>query len=320
MVAGENPVLNSSEFDGNESKQNHDARLTGTVISHLGKSLAVEAPDHQIIACHTLRRLGTAAVGDQVLWEKLGCDQGRVLKILPRVSVLTRPTHNGRSRPVAANLTRLLIVFAPKPRCDFLLVDQFLAICEYRGIAPILLFNKIDLPQDEERKSLEHHLSVYEQLGYALFRVSAKQQSGLDLLREALAGHTNMLVGQSGVGKSSLTNTLLPDKNVRIGALSQASQHGKHTTTAATLFHLPGGGHLIDSPGVAVFGLDKLSEQDLAYGYREFHRYLPECHFNDCRHMDDKGCAIVDALNQDKINRQRYNRFVKLLGRLPRAQ
>ncbi|MFM8333404.1 MAG: ribosome small subunit-dependent GTPase A, partial [Candidatus Methylumidiphilus sp.] len=267
----------------------------GLVVSHLGQGLAVECPDGQILLCQTRRRLGDVAVGDRVTWTPSeDGEQGRVEAVLPRRSVLTRPGYAGKTRVVAANLDRVFVVVSASPAPDWLLVDQYLAVCEFRGIPAEIVYNKIDLAADETAALAE--LADYVRIGYPGHPVSARSGRGVAALQNALHGHCSMLAGQSGVGKSSLTNALLPDKNLRTGEISERSGLGRHTTTAATLYHLPGGGDLIDSPGVAVFGLAGINGQDLAWGYREFQPRIAQCRFNDCRHTHDKGCAVRAAM------------------------
>lgn len=287
--------------------------LEGRVIAHLGQGIAVEHND-QIILCQTLRRLDTVTVGDNVLWSQSAPDQGRIEEILPRRSLLARPSRNDKVRPVAANLDTVFVVFAVEPYCDFLLLDQYLAVCENIHINAALILNKTDLPVAD---SIETELADYEKLGYPLYRVSAKQASGLTALKQAMANQVSILTGQSGVGKSSLTNALIPDKDLKTNTISATTKHGRHTTTAATLYHLPDGGDLIDSPGVAIFGLAGLSEAQLAYGYREFQPLLDDCKFNNCRHLHDKGCAVRLAAEQGDISMARYQRFLKLREKMP---
>lgn len=285
--------------------------VEGLVVSHLGKGLAVETSGKTIL-CHTRRQLGTAAVGDRVLWEQTSPDQGRVMEILSRRSVLIRPIRNGKTRPVAANIDKVFVVFAVKPPCDFLLIDQYLAVCENRNIEAVLLLNKIDLFSETEHQQIYSELQNYQSMGYSLLKVSAADGTGLDELKKALNDKVSILAGQSGVGKSSMTNMLIPDKNLKTNTVSEATKHGRHTTTAATLYHLPNGGDLIDSPGVAVFGLAGISETELAFGYREFQPLIEHCRFNDCRHNKDKGCAVRAAVEQGIISPTRYQRYLKL--------
>ncbi len=287
----------------------------GLVIAHLGQGIAVESSD-KIILCQTRRRLDTVAVGDNVLWTQSAPDQGRIEEILPRRSLLARPSSGSKVRPVAANLDTVFIVFAVEPACDFLLLDQYLAVCENNTIDAALVLNKIDLALSE---TIEKELQNYQSLGYPLYRVSVKTDNGLNELKLALKDQVSILTGQSGVGKSSITNALIPDKSLRTNTLSETTKHGRHTTTAATLYHMPEGGDLIDSPGVAIFGLADLSEQQLAYGYREFQPLINSCQFNDCRHLIDKGCAVRLAAEQGDISMARYQRFLKLREKMPKT-
>ncbi len=198
----------------------------------------------------------------------------------------------------------------------FLLLDQYLAICENRNIDAALVLNKTDLPQAEV---IEKELQDYINLGYSLYRVSATAAAGLDELKQALKDQVSILAGQSGVGKSSLTNAIIPDKDLKTNTISETTKHGRHTTTAATLYHMEQGGDLIDSPGVAIFGLAGLSEQQLAYGYREFQPLIDQCQFNNCRHLVDKGCAVRPAAESGAISMTRYQRFLKLREKMPTA-
>ena len=282
--------------------------LEGLVIAHLGQGIAVECAG-EIILCQPLRKLDTVTVGEKVLWSLVAPEQGRIEALLPRKSVLTRPSRNDKIRPVAANLDNVFVVFAVEPYCDFLLLDQYLAICENRDFAASLILNKTDLPLSE---SIEAELANYVSLGYALYRVCANDVTSLNELKQALRGQVSIFTGQSGVGKSSLTNTLIPDKNLKTNTVSATTKHGRHTTTAATLYHLPEGGDLIDTPGVAIFGLADITAGQLAQGFREFLPFLVQCQFNDCSHHNDKGCAVRAAVESGEISTARYSRFLKL--------
>jgi ribosome biogenesis GTPase len=285
----------------------------GLVVSHLGQGIAVEVGEHTLL-CQTLRKLGTVVVGDRVLVSRSSTDQGRIEQLLPRRSVLERPSRSSLSRPVAANIDTIFVVLAAEPECDFLLLDQYLAICENCNIDAALIFNKIDLPCAD---AIVQELQYYQSLGYGLFKVSASQNIGMTELKQVLSRQTSLFAGQSGVGKSSLTTTFLPDKVLKIGSVSETTRHGRHTTTAATLYHLPEGGHLIDSPGVAIFGLAGLSEAQLAWGFREFQPYIRQCRFNDCRHVNDKDCAVRAAVEHAGLNANRYRRYLKLREKMP---
>ncbi len=288
--------------------------MEGLVIAHLGQGIAVEH-ENKIILCQTLRKLETVAVGDKVLWSLSAPDQGRIEAILPRRSLLARPARNNKVRPVAANIDTVFVVIAVEPYCDFLLIDQYLAVCENNEINAALILNKTDLTLPE---ALENELQVYQNLGYQIHRVSTKIENGLAELKLALHNQVSLLTGQSGVGKSSITNIIVPDKNLKTNTLSETTKHGRHTTTAATLYHINTGGDLIDSPGVAIFGLADLNRQQLAQGYREFQPFSDVCQFNDCSHHLDKGCAVRVAAEDGKIAMTRYQRFLKLTQKMSR--
>ena len=288
----------------------------GLVVAHLGQGIAVEVGE-QTVLCQTLRKLETIVVGDQVMISMSSAEQGRIEQLLPRRSVLQRPSRSEKTRPVAANIDTIFVVFAAEPDCDFLLIDQYLAICENCNIAAGLIFNKIDLPPPA---SVEQELSYYQTLGYNLYKVSAKQNIGITELKQVLTAQNSMFAGQSGVGKSSLTNALIPEKSLKVNSVSTTTRHGRHTTTAASLYHLPGGGNLIDSPGVAIFGLAGMSESQLAWGFREFQAYIGNCRFNDCRHVNDKDCAVRLAVENGKIAAVRYQRYLKLREKMPPTQ
>jgi ribosome biogenesis GTPase len=284
----------------------------GLVIAHLGQGIAVEH-ENKIILCQPLRRLETVAVGDKVLWSPTAPDQGRIESILPRRSLLARPARNNKIRPVAANIDTVFVVIAVEPYCDFLLIDQYLAVCENSEINVALILNKIDLDQSE---AIEQELITYQSLGYQVHSVSTKTGFGLTELKLALQDQVSVLTGQSGVGKSSITNALVPDKNLRTNTVSETTKHGRHTTTAATLYHIDNGGDLIDSPGVAIFGLADLNRQQLAQGSREFQPLSGNCQFKDCRHRHDKGCAVRAAAENSNKAMARYQRFLKLTEKM----
>jgi ribosome biogenesis GTPase len=304
-------VKNSTELTSQTEQ-----RQQGLVIGHRGKGLLVEDSDSNVFLCHTRRRLGSVAVGDRVIWKAESGDTAVVERILPRRSLLSRPGAREKQRPFAANIDTMYIVCAPEPEPDFLLVDQCVVMCEHNKITPHLILNKVDIATEQQLDYLNPAFQVYADIGYSVFQTSAHTGQEMSRLEAALNDHTSILTGQSGVGKSSLTLKLLPEREIRIGGLSEASGHGKHTTTAATLYHLPTGGDLIDSPGLAVFGLAGISQQQLAWGYREFRSYIEQCRFNDCKHQQDKGCAVAEAVQQTSISQGRYQRYLKLCERL----
>jgi len=290
--------------------------ITGRVIAHLGQSLLIEDDQGKIARCKKRSRLEQPAVGDNVEWIRTEDDAGRVEKILERRSLLSRPAKNGSVRPVAANLDQIVVILAVKPSIDALLLDQYLIVCELQGIAPLIVLNKVDLLDEASRLETDALIKIYRGLGYEILEVSALEKTGLENLRQRLQGEISILVGQSGVGKSSITNALLPDLALQTKVLSTASGLGKHTTTATTLYKLPEGGDIIDSPGVNIFGLANINEQTLAYGYREIKAWAEHCKFSNCLHIKEPKCAVKDKVEEGAISKQRYLRYLKLRDKL----
>jgi len=235
---------------------------------------------------------------------------------LPRRNLLERPDAQGRPRPVAANVDRLLLVIAPEPAWHPGLVDRYLIAAELSDMEPVIVLNKRDLLDETRRQAMLDRLAPWRKAGYPVILVSAKDPAGLEPLREQVRGHTAILVGQSGVGKSSLVNALVPDREVRTGAISAASGQGRHTTTETTLYPLPEGGELIDSPGVRDFRLWHIDESMLDQAYPEFRPHLGRCRFNDCRHLDEPGCAVRQAAERNEIDPGRYERYRRLFEQM----
>lgn len=290
--------------------------LTGRIVAHLGKALLVENNEGVTSRCKKRSQLEQPAVGDHVEWIQTEEGAGRVEKILARKSLLSRPAKNGNTRPVAANLNQIVVILAVKPNIDPLLLDQYLIACEFQEIAPLIVLNKVDLLDDESRQRTDELIGIYKAIGYEIIEVSAEEKTGLDTLRARLRDETSILVGQSGVGKSSITNALLPDLELQTKVLSTASGLGKHTTTATTLYKLPEGGDIIDSPGVNIFGLAHITEKTLAYGFREIRQYAEQCKFSDCMHLKEPKCAVKDNIETGHIANTRYLRYLKLRDKL----
>ena len=252
----------------------------------------------------------TVVCGDEVLCRSDPLhDELHVVEVLPRRSALYRANLRGRSEPVVANLTRLLVVLAPVPAPDLFVLDRYLAAAESAHLGATLVVNKEELGVDD---ALAAELAAYAQAGYDAVRCSAHTGSGTAALLEALpADAVAALVGQSGVGKSSLIVRLLPEERVAIGELVRAEE-GRHTTTAARLFDLPEGRSLIDSPGVRDFApaIDSLDPRSL--GFVEVERLSPQCRFPDCRHMREPGCAVRAALDAGTLHPRRYESYRRL--------
>ncbi|MFV8783916.1 small ribosomal subunit biogenesis GTPase RsgA [Microbulbifer sp. SA54] len=295
---------------------------TGLVIANYGTQVLVESESDGELRqrCHVRANIDTLVTGDKVAWRPaVGGSTGGLGVVgarLPRHSELQRPDRYGDMKTVAANIDRILIVIAPYPEPFANAIDRYLVAAETTGIQPLLLLNKIDLIDDGNRAALEDLLRPYPELGYQVLKLSTKTGEGLDNLLATLALGTSVFVGQSGVGKSSLINGLLPSAAARTGALSEATGKGTHTTTAAELFHLPSGGDLIDSPGIREFGIWHMSEQELLEGFVEFRPFIGHCRFRDCRHQSEPGCAILEALERGDISERRMDSYLHLRNSL----
>jgi len=296
----------------------HDAEQPreGLVVARHGANLAVADDTGRIRHCLTRQHIGHPVCGDRVVWQPAGNDRGVVTALLQRSSILSRPDYSGRDKPLAANLSRLVVVLAPEPEPSEYLLDQYLVATEQIGVQALIAVNKIDLLPDGQEAPFLRRFAHYPAIGYPLIPVSARRDHGLDALVEALRGQTAILVGQSGVGKSSLVNALLPDLDLQVGRLSQATGLGRHTTSAATLYRLPSGGSLIDSPGVRSFRLGKLERRELEYGFRDLRPYIGHCRFADCRHREEPGCAVREALEQGKIDPRRLDNLLHMAERM----
>jgi len=290
----------------------------GLIVARHGATLAVEDSDHVLWRCVGRQHLGHLVCGDRVLWQPTGAHTGIVVALLPRDTVLSRSDRGGRDKPLAANLSLLIAVVAPEPPPLGELLDQYLVAAEIMGIAVLVVCNKMDLLTPAQRQDFLAEFRVYEQLGYPVRALSVGAVEECAALAARLRDEAAILVGQSGVGKSSLAAALLPDRAVQVGRLSAATGLGRHTTTATTRYRLPGGGALIDSPGVRGFRLGRLTRVQLEWGFRELRPYRGRCRFNDCRHEREPECAVQAALAAGVITARRLNSFQRLARQLER--
>jgi ribosome biogenesis GTPase len=290
----------------------------GLIVVRHGANLAVEDDAGALHHCVTRRNIGHPVCGDRVIWQPSGDGTGVVTALQPRDNALSRPDFNGRDKPLAANLSLLAVVVAPKPPPSGYLVDQYLVAAELIGVRALLVAGKMDLLDDVERVNFLDALAHYQAIGYPVCPISTKGAPGLGALMDHLAGQTAILLGQSGVGKSSLVQALLPDQDIQVGRLSQATGLGRHTTSAATCYLLPDGGRLIDSPGVRSFRLTGLTQAQLEQGFRDLSPLLGQCRFRDCRHGEEPGCAVREAANKGLIDPRRIENFLHLRESLVR--
>jgi ribosome biogenesis GTPase len=284
--------------------------LVGRVIATFGRHMLVRGAGGREVLARPFGRAVGAVCGDEV---RCRIDarhaEVHVVEVLPRRSVLCRSSKRGGAEAVVANLTQLLVVLAPVPVPELFVVDRYLAAAISAGVPAMLIVNKTDLGIVPE---LSAELDAYAAAGFRVIGCSAATAGGTQPLLDALPqGALAALVGQSGVGKSSLVRQLVPEAEVAIGELVRAEE-GRHTTTAARLFDLPQGAALIDSPGVRDFApaVDALDERTL--GFPEVARLAPGCRFSDCRHLREPGCAVRAAAESGALHARRYESYRRL--------
>ncbi|MGE0539289.1 MAG: ribosome small subunit-dependent GTPase A [Dehalococcoidia bacterium] len=261
---------------------------------------------------------GLPVVGDRVVFEPVNVGEGVIASLLPRESKFSRRAAGGRGtwreQVLAANIDQVVIVFAaaepePNPRA----LDRFLVVAEYNELDVLIIANKVDLTGIEGARET---FGVYERAGYPVWYTSAREGRGIDGLREAIAGRVSLVAGPSGVGKSSLLNTLMPGLDLKTGEISQAMNKGRHTTVVGMLLDLPGpeNGFIADTPGLREIGPWDVPPEDLDYCFVEFRPYLGQCRFADCLHRTEAGCAVRPAVGTGGIDPARYDSYLRLVA------
>ncbi|MCK3658825.1 ribosome biogenesis GTPase RsgA [Pasteurellaceae bacterium Pebbles2] len=289
----------------------------GVVVTRYSMHADVESTQGEIFRCNLRRTLSSVVVGDQVVWragqEQLQGISGVIEAVKPRKNSLARPDYYDGLKVMASNIDRIIIVSAVLPTLSLNIIDRYLVICETANIPAVIVLNKVDLLSDEELANAEAQLKIYQDIGYETLMISAQTGKNMEKLTALLSHGTSIFVGQSGVGKSSLVNQIMPEVNAQIGAVSENSGLGQHTTTSSRLYHLPQGGELIDSPGIREFGLWHLEADQITKGYREFQYFLGTCKFRDCKHLNDPECALREAVEQGKIHPVRFENYHRLI-------
>jgi len=285
------------------STDEFEAEVTASFGRHL---LVRDAGGQELKARPSGRKLGVVC-GDRVRCER-DREEILIVEVLPRSTVLARANLRGMDEPVVANISQLVVVVAPLPRPDLFIVDRYLCAATAAGIAGAIAVNKADIEND---RVAGEELDAYQREGYAHVVCSAKSGDGLSTLEALLSKAVSVLVGQSGVGKSSLVSALLPDADVQTGGLMR-EEEGRHTTTASRAYALRSGGRLIDSPGVRDFApaIDRLDARSL--GFPEVRRLAGGCRFLDCRHMQEPDCAVIAAVESGDVLARRYESYRRL--------
>ena len=290
-----------------ESELDDEKEYQGRVITRYGQRQLVEDENGIVFQSVSRQNIGFSVAGDKILFQKTKHDDAIVTAIYPRDNELKR-----QDKLIAANIDQLWLVVAIEPHYEFELIDRYLIMAENSNLPIGIIVNKIELSTTKSKT--ENDFLNYQSLGYDVHFLSVKKQINLDFFKEQLVNKSHIFLGQSGVGKSSLINSLIPDLQLRVNEISSKSKLGKHTTTNTTIYHIPSGGDLIDSPGVREFQLDSLTELEIKSGFKEFRALSDACRFRDCRHINEPNCAVKESLDQGKINPNRYQSYLNILA------
>lgn len=301
--------------------------LEGTVIRATGSWYDVQAGDRVIpskvrgrFRLEVTETTSPVVVGDRVTLRLNDDGTGLITEIHPRKNELKRRAAGrriGMVHVIAANIDAAWVIQSIRqPKINPGFIDRFLVMAGVHDIPAGIVFNKLDLMKPADRDAVFFLRDLYAGLGYPVLMTSVKTGEGLDALAKALKGRVSVVSGPSGVGKSSLLNAIEPGLNLRIGDVSQKTQKGRHTTTYAALYPLSFGGFVVDTPGLREFGLVDLDPSDLGHYFVEFRPYLPACHFPNCTHDHEPGCAVKEAVERDEITPERYESYLNILHSL----
>lgn len=298
--------------------------MQGLVIKSTGSWYQIHAEDGKNYECRIkgkfriqgIQTTNPVAVGDQVEFDlEPNAETGVIHKLQDRKNYIIRKSINlsKQAQIIAANMDQaFLIVTLASPRTSLGFIDRFLATAEAYSIPSILIFNKLDLFNEDGLEILDEYKSIYENIGYPCYAVSALEGTNLDLVQDLLKDKTTLFSGHSGVGKSSLINALLPGQEIKTGEISDWSDKGQHTTTFAEMHTLPFGGYLIDTPGIRELGVFDIRPEELGHYFREMRDLMNQCRFNNCRHVNEPGCAVIKAVENGEIELSRYESYLSI--------
>ncbi len=299
--------------------------MHGTVIKNTGSWYLVRTDDGRAVECKVkgnfrlrgIRSTNPVAVGDGVtITETDGKQAAFITEIDERSNYIIRKASNlsKQSHILAANVDlALLVATVARPETSTTFMDRFIASAEAYRVPVCIAFNKTDDLSAEEREVMEYLQTVYSDIGYPCFRISALKDEGIEELQATLSGRTTLLAGHSGVGKSTLLNRLIPEAHARTAEISEAHGTGMHTTTFSELFELPGGGALIDIPGIKGFGTFNMEPEEVAHYFRDIFEISADCRFSNCTHTHEPGCAVLDALETHRLAPSRYASYLSML-------
>lgn len=296
---------------------NNKPLLDATVIASYGNQCKIETVDKTLVRAKSLKSIGKPLCGDKVKYKVEQNNQLVITEILPRTTILSRLNNlNPKPKQIASNIEQMIVVICANSSIKYGLIDRYLVAAEFSGFTPVIVLNKIDTIEKQELNIIKKDMLIYENIGLPVFYISAINNIGIESLLNITADKINIVVGQSGVGKSSIVNAILPNMPAITKEISDSNNKGKHTTTTAYLYSIPNNGKLIDSPGIREFGLWNIEKNELAKGFTDIQHYSEQCKFRNCLHQAEPGCAVVAAVKKGEINTQRYESYLSIFDSL----